>query len=51
MKTIIITGASDGLGKALATKCLEQDMRVINISLSPCKIDGGGRLRKGALLI
>ncbi len=32
MKTIIITGASDGLGKALAEACVKNNMRVINIS-------------------
>lgn len=32
MKTIIITGASDGLGKALAEVCLKNNMRVVNIS-------------------
>lgn len=40
MKTVIITGASDGLGKAIAGLCLKNGMRVINISRTPCALDG-----------
>jgi len=40
MKTIIITGASDGLGKALAELCVKNDMRVVNVSRSICGIEG-----------
>lgn len=41
MKTVIITGASDGLGKAIASKCVENGMRVVNISRSKCQVGGG----------
>ena len=37
MKTILITGASDGLGKAIAKKCSENGMRVVNISRTNCE--------------
>ena len=40
MKTIIITGASDGLGKELAKLCVKNKMRVVNISRTPCTIKG-----------
>ncbi|MCL2228336.1 MAG: SDR family oxidoreductase [Firmicutes bacterium] len=39
-KTIIITGASDGLGKALAQLCIKNKFGVINISRTPCTIKG-----------
>ncbi len=41
MKTVIITGASDGLGKAIASKCVENNMKVVNISRSKCQVGGG----------
>ena len=40
MKTVIITGASDGLGKAIAQKCVEDGMKVVNISRSKCPVGG-----------
>jgi len=40
MKTIIITGASDGLGKALAELCVRNGMKVVNISRNLCGIEG-----------
>ena len=40
MKTIIITGASDGLGRALAELCVANKMRVVNISRTACCIRG-----------
>ena len=40
MKTIIITGASDGLGSALAELCLKNKMRVVNISRTPSNLKG-----------
>lgn len=40
LKTIIITGASDGLGKALAGKCIDIGMQVVNLSRTPCTIQG-----------
>jgi len=40
VKTIIITGASDGLGKALAEICVENKMRVVNISRRPLNTKG-----------
>jgi len=39
-KTIIITGASDGLGKAVAKLCASSNMRVVNVSRTPCEIQG-----------
>ena len=38
MRTVIITGASDGLGKELARICIEDKIQVINISRSPCDL-------------
>ena len=38
MKRIIITGASDGLGKALAELCVSKKIEVINISRSKCDV-------------
>ncbi len=40
MKTVIITGASDGLGKAIAQKCVDDGMKVVNISRSKCPVGG-----------
>ena len=40
MKKIVILGASDGLGKAIATLCLKEEMEVINISRTACDISG-----------
>ena len=43
MKRVIITGASDGLGKELAKVCVAEDIEVIALSRSnPNR--GGGRL-------
>jgi 3-oxoacyl-[acyl-carrier protein] reductase len=35
MKTLVITGASKGIGLAVAGLCLDEDYRVINLSRSP----------------
>ena len=40
MKTVLITGASDGLGKAIAKTCLENGMKVVNISRSASDLVG-----------
>ena len=40
MKKIIILGASDGLGKAVASLCLNESIEVINISRTPCDVSG-----------
>ncbi len=40
MKTVIITGASDGLGKAITQKCVDDGMKVVNISRSKCPVVG-----------
>ncbi|MDD2646789.1 MAG: SDR family NAD(P)-dependent oxidoreductase [Patescibacteria group bacterium] len=40
MKKIIILGASDGLGKAIADLCVKKEVEVINISRTPCNISG-----------
>lgn len=40
MKTVIITGASDGLGKAIAQKYVDDGMKVVNISRSKCPVGG-----------
>lgn len=40
MRTVIITGASDGLGKAIAQKCVDDGMKVVNISRSKCELGG-----------
>lgn len=40
MKTIIITGASDGLGKAIAKVCLDNKWRVVNISRTKSDLEG-----------
>lgn len=36
MKKIIILGASDGLGKAIANLCVKENISVVNISRTPC---------------
>jgi short-subunit dehydrogenase len=40
MKKIIILGASDGLGKAIANLCNNEKIEVINVSRTPCNISG-----------
>lgn len=40
METIIITGASDGLGKAIAEESIKRNMKVVNISRTPCDLAG-----------
>ena len=40
MKKVIILGASDGLGKAIAILCISEKIEVINISRTPCDISG-----------
>ena len=40
MKKIIILGASNGLGKAIASLCLKEKIEVINISRTACDISG-----------
>ncbi|MFA6254299.1 MAG: SDR family oxidoreductase [Candidatus Paceibacterota bacterium] len=40
MKKIIILGASDGLGKAIASLCLQEKIGVINVSRTACDISG-----------
>jgi short-subunit dehydrogenase len=40
MKKVIILGASDGLGKAIAGLCINEKIKVINISRTPCNILG-----------
>jgi len=40
MKKIIILGASDGLGKAIAGLSQKENIEVINISRTPCDISG-----------
>ena len=40
MKKVIILGASDGLGKAIASLCNNEKIEVINISRTPCDISG-----------
>ncbi|MFK7738092.1 MAG: SDR family NAD(P)-dependent oxidoreductase [Pirellulaceae bacterium] len=40
MKTVVVTGASRGLGKAIATELLNQDYRVVGISRSGNVPDG-----------
>jgi len=40
MKKVIILGASDGLGKAVASLCKSENLEVINISRTPCDILG-----------
>ena len=40
MKKVIILGASDGLGKAIASLCLKEKIEVINISRTACDISG-----------
>ena len=39
MKKIIILGASDGLGKAIANLCITKNIEVVNISRTPCNIE------------
>ena len=45
MKKVIIIGASDGLGKAVAKLCLTEDIKVVNISRTPCDINGVENIR------
>ncbi len=40
MKKIIILGASDGLGKAIASLCLKEKIEVINVSRTACDLSG-----------
>ena len=40
MKKVILLGASDGLGKAVANLCNSEKLEVINISRTPCDISG-----------
>ena len=40
MKKVIILGASDGLGKAIANLCREEGADVINISRTACDVSG-----------
>lgn len=40
MKKVIILGASDGLGKAIANLYKNENVEVINISRTPCDISG-----------
>ncbi|MCL2280486.1 SDR family oxidoreductase [Candidatus Saccharibacteria bacterium] len=40
MNRVIILGASDGLGKAIAGLCTKEKIEVVNISRTPCDIDG-----------
>lgn len=42
MTTVIITGASKGIGQATAEKFLAEGCDVINISRTPCTVDGVG---------
>jgi len=40
MNKVIIVGGSDGLGKAIATVCVNSNIEVVNISRTPCDIEG-----------
>ncbi len=40
MKKIIVIGGSDGLGKTIVNLCLNKNLEVINISRTPCDIEG-----------
>lgn len=40
MKRLILIGGSDGLGKALAQACTTKTIEIINLSRTPCSIDG-----------
>lgn len=40
MKRIILIGGSDGLGRAFSKICLDKKIQVINLSRTPCPIDG-----------
>lgn len=40
MKRIILIGGSDGLGKEFAQICSDKKIQVINLSRTPCLIDG-----------
>ena len=39
-KILVVTGASKGIGKASAKRFLEADYRLINLSRSPCELEG-----------
>ena len=39
-EAVIITGASDGLGKSLAELCIAENIKVINLSRSPSDVKG-----------
>lgn len=40
MKQIILIGGSDGLGRSFAELCTNSDIQIINISRTPCTIEG-----------
>lgn len=40
MKRIILIGGSDGLGRAFAKICSDKNIEIINLSRTPCSIDG-----------
>jgi NAD(P)-dependent dehydrogenase (short-subunit alcohol dehydrogenase family) len=40
MKRIILIGGSDGLGKAFAQICLNKGIQVVNLSRTPCPVEG-----------
>lgn len=40
MKQIILIGGSDGLGKAFSQICFNKGIQVVNLSRTPCSIDG-----------
>jgi len=40
MKRVILIGGSDGLGRAFSQICREKNIQIINLSRTPCLIDG-----------